>query len=133
MFTLVDKYWGYNKNVANFLLIMVIIISGISVTQANLKNPTYSFYEVWSFFILDSQFAGILMFQKLINAVISLYIILAIYVFMLHWYYENVSFVLYISLFNIVIFFPIICIFISQKFKEMIQWFIKYFFNKLKL
>ena len=120
MFWLADKYYDCNKNITKLLLISTSFLIGTSIIHANLRSPIFSFYELWWWYILDFQFIGILLFLDWVKAVISLYIISLVYFILWNWYYESIPFTLYITFLNIWVFYPIVWLFISQKFKEMI-------------
>ena len=121
LFWLIDKYCSKNKQLTKILFISIIIICGVSMIYASLKNQKYVFYEIWAWYILLCQYFGILMFANYVKVVLSFYFVIFAFIVSVNLLYDEIPFVLYISLMNIIIYFPLICIFISQKFKEMIM------------
>ena len=118
---LIEKYLSKSKKLSKMFIIIATLISGIFIAQANLRNDTYSFYEIWLAYILYTQYFGILMFADWIKVVIWFYAIVISFLIFVSKKYDNVPVHLYISFMFVLIYYPLICLFISQKYKEMIM------------
>ena len=117
---MIDKYLSKSKKLTKIFIISTILFSGVFVLQGNLKGSTYSFYEIWLAFILYSQYFGILMFADWVKVVASFYTIVICFLVLVSKRYTDVPIPLYASFLFVLIYYPLICLFISQKYKEMI-------------
>ena len=123
LFWLIDRYFCRSKLLSKIFIIIVVLYSGLGIVQANLKNDAYSFYEIWPAFIIFCQYFGILMFNDWIKVVISFYVVAIGFLVLLVQKYTNIPVVLYVSFLFVLIYYPLIWLFISQKYKEMITLF----------
>ena len=97
-----------------------ITLIGIMIVCRNLEQPEYTFNEYWIWFVLYWKYIGYFFFLKWRRVVAWFYVVMIVYIILLNWYYNRISFTFYSSILITWAIFPVTLVFISQKIKEMI-------------